>query len=144
MENGGQIQINMTVTTDDEDLRRTFEPYCPANPARIQAIAQIQAENIPACITMTPLLLVTNPPAFAQSLLQTGVQKFIAQPFHFQKGKFLAGTRDQAFQLMAEKLECDPNSFKDQYLTHYQQAFNILRHKLPNLGQGKTGFEPPF
>ena len=143
-QNGGQIQINMTVTTDDEDLRRTFEPHCPANSTRLQAIAQIQTNGIPACITMTPLLLVANPQTFADHLLATGVQKFIAQPFHFQKGKFLAATRDQAFSLMAEKLQCDQNSFRDQYLTHYRRAFQILRQKLPHLGEGKTGFEPPF
>ena len=143
-QNGGQIQINMTITTDDEDLRRTFEPHCPANPARLHAIAQIHANHIPACITMTPLLLVANPQTFADQLLETGVQKFIAQPFHFQKGKFLAATRDQALNLMTEKLQCDPNSFKTQYLLHYDHAFSILRQKLPHLGEGKTGFEPPF
>lgn len=143
-QNGGQIQINMTITTDDEDLRRTFEPHCPANPARLRAIAQIHANGIPACITMTPLLLVANPQTFADHLLATGVPKFIAQPFHFQKGKFLAATRDQAFNLMTEKLQCDPNSFKTQYLTHYNHALQILRDKLPHLGEGKTGFEPPF
>ena len=29
-DNGGRVQVNMTVTTDDEDIRRTFEPFCPA------------------------------------------------------------------------------------------------------------------
>ena len=98
----------MTITTDDEDIRRVFEPYCPSNPARLQAITQIQTAGIPACITMTPLLLVSSPYAFADQLLNTRVQKFIAHPFHFQRGKFLAGTRDNAFNLMAEKLGCSP------------------------------------
>ena len=142
--NGGQIQVNMTITTDDEDIRRVFEPYCPSNPARLQAITQIQAAGIPACITMTPLLLVSSPYAFADQLLNTRVQKFIAQPFHFQRGKFLAGTRDKAFNLMAEKLNCPPESFKQEYLEHYRLVFAVLRDTLPQLGEGKTGFEPPF
>ena len=29
---GGRVQVNMTVTTDDEDVRKTFEPGCPSNP----------------------------------------------------------------------------------------------------------------
>ena len=32
---GGRVQVNITVTTDDEDVRRTFEPYCPSNRVRL-------------------------------------------------------------------------------------------------------------
>ena len=91
-ENGGRVQVNMTATTDDEDIRRTFEPFCPSNPVRLRAISEVLTAGIDTCITMTPLLLVSSPYAFADSLRETGVQKFIAQPFHFQRGKFLAGT----------------------------------------------------
>ena len=143
-ENGGRVQVNMTVTTDDEDIRRTFEPFCPSNMARLRAIGEVRAAGIDTCITMTPLLMVTSPYAFADSLVATGVQKFIAQPFHFQRGKFLAGTRDKAFDLMAEKLGCDRESFREEYLEHYRMVFEVLRDMLPELGEGKDGFAPPF
>ena len=151
-ENGGRVQVNMTVTTDDEDIRRTFEPHCPSNPRRLDAIRQVQSEGVDTCITMTPLLLVTSPYAFADSLLDTGVQKFIAQPFHFKKGKFLAGTRDGAHELMAEKLGCSVASLsqeKGEYLERYREFFEVLSDRLleenlPPLGEGKDGFAPPF
>ena len=143
-ENGGRVQVNMTVTTDDEDIRQTFEPFCPSNMVRIRAIGEVQAEGIDTCITMTPLLVVTSPYALADSLVATGVQKFIAQPFHFRRGKFLAGTRDKAIDLMAEKLGCDRESFQREYLEHYQMVFEVLRDTLPELGEGKDGFAPPF
>lgn len=143
-DNGGRVQVNMTVTTDDEDIRRTFEPNCPSNPRRVDAIGKVQAEEIDTCITMTPLLLVSSPYAFADSLLETGVQKFIAQPFHFKRGKFLAGTRDGAFDLMAQKLGCARASFQDEYMEHYDMVFGVLKDTLPQLGEGKSGFEPPF
>ena len=143
-ENGGRVQVNMTVTTDDEQIRRTFEPFCPSNMVRIRAIGEVQAEGIDACITMTPLLVVMSPYAFADSLLETGVQKFIAQPFHFRRGKFLAGTRDKAIDLMAEKLGCDRDSFQREYLEHYEMVFDVLQDTLPELGEGKDGFAPPF
>ncbi len=143
-ENGGRVQVNMTVTTDDEDIRRTFEPFCPSNMVRLQAIGKVQAAGIDACITMTPLLMVTSPYAFADALIETGVQKFIAQPFHFQRGKFLAGTRDKAFDLMAEKLGCDRETFREAYLEHYRMVFGVLQDMLPELGEGKDGFSPPF
>ena len=143
-ENGGRVQVNMTVTTDDEDIRRTFEPNCPSNPRRIGAISEVKSQSVEACITMTPLLLVSSPYAFADSLSETGVQKFIAQPFHFQRGKFLAGTRDKAFDLMSEKLGCDRKDFREEYMDHYRMVFGVLKDTLPELGEGKSGFEPPF
>ncbi len=51
---GGRVQVNMTVTTDDEDVRKTFEPGCPSNPARLKAIREIREAGIQACITMPP------------------------------------------------------------------------------------------
>ena len=143
-ENGGRMQVNMTATTDDEDIRRTFEPFCPSNPIRLHAISEVQSAGIDTCITMTPLLLVSSPYAFADSLRETGVQKFIIQPFHFQRGKFLAGTRERAFDLMAEKLGCDVKSFRAEYLEHYRLVFGVLKDTLPELGEGKDGFKPPF
>ena len=143
-ENGGRVQVNMTVTTDDEDIRRTFEPFCPSNMVRIRAVGEVQAEGIETCITMTPLLVVISPYAFADSLVETGVQKFIAQPFHFRRGKFLAGTRDKAMDLMAEKLGCERESFEREYLEHYAMVFGVLKDMLPDLGEGKDGFAPPF
>ena len=143
-DNGGRVQVNMTVTTDDEDIRRTFEPYCPSNSVRMNAIAEVQAAGIDACITMTPLLLVKDTYAFSESLLKTDIKKFIAQPFHFQQGKFIASTREKAFAMMTEKLGCTPSLFRDEYMRHYDDVFKVLRKKLPNLGEGKDGFAPPF
>ena len=148
-ENGGRVQVNMTVTTDDEDIRRTFEPFCPSNMARLRAIGEVQDAGIDTCITMTPLLLVSSPYAFADSLRDTGVQKFIAQPFHFQRGKFLAGTREGALDMMAEKLGCSRNNFGEEYLERYREFCEVFSNELadndlPPLGIGKDGFAPPF
>ena len=143
-DNGGRVQVNMTVTTDDEDIRRTFEPFCPSNPVRLKAIADVQSEGIESCVTMTPLLLVSKPYQFVSDLLNTGVEKFIAQPFHFQRGKFVANTRETAFDLMAEKLGCPREEFRDAYLESYKHTFQVLRDNLPKLGEGKEGFAPPF
>ena len=147
-ENGGHVQINMTVTTDDESIRRTFEPFCPSNPVRLKAIGEVQAADIDTCITMTPVLLVNDSHQFTDSLIETGVPNFIAQPFHFSRGRFLAGTRDKAFALMAEKLGCSLKEFPRIYLERYQEFFQHLKKELQDhgaeLGEGKDGFKPPF
>ena len=51
----------MTVTTDDEDIRGAFEPFCPSNAVRLRAISEVQAEGVDSCITMTPLLWLNEP-----------------------------------------------------------------------------------
>jgi len=141
---GGRVRVNMTVTTDDEDVRRTFEPSCPSNTRRLHAIAEVRKAGIETCITLTPLLLVSDAEAFADSLLATGVERFIAQPFHFARGRFVASTREGAVALMAEKLGCGVDSFQPRYLDHYRRVFAVLRERLPELGEGKDGFAPPF
>ena len=147
----GRVQVNMTVTTDDRDIMRTFEPICPPNSKRLEAIAKAQQAGIESCITMTPLLLVKDFDGFAESLLDTGVHKFIAQPFHFKKGKFVAQTRTQALELIADKLDCGLDNFIGEYLEHYQAFVNVFKKKLHErglptdaLGEGKDGFKPPW
>ena len=93
---------------------------------------------------MTPLLLVRDVERFADSLVRTGVENFIVQPFHFQRGKFLAGTRDGALRIMAEKLGSRPETFRQPYLDHYRGVRDVLYNRLPSLGEGKDGFRPPF
>ena len=126
-------QVNMTVTTDSEDVRRAFEPGCPANHQRLDAIAQVAASGVQACITMTPLLPVVDAEAFATDLLATGVRRFIVQPFHAKKGQFAAGTRDDATPLI-ERYGWNGSG--------YAAVRDVLRRRLPGLGEGKDGFAP--
>lgn len=140
----GRVRVNMTVTTDDEDVRRTFEPFCPANTQRLEAVAELRRADIDVGVTMTPLLLVRDAEAFAESLLETEAEHFIAQPFHFARGNFVASTREGALALMAEKLGCEVATFQSRYLEHYRAVFAILESALPELGEGKDGFAPPF
>ena len=141
---GGRVQVNMTVTTDDEDVRRAFEPFCPSNAVRLRAIAEVQAAGVDSCITMTPLLWLNEPYAFADRLLETKVEKFIVQPFHFQRGKFVAGTRKAAVDMMVQKLGCDEALFRERYIEDYERSLRALDSALPDLGRGKDGFRPPF
>jgi len=141
---GGHVQVNMTVTTDDEEVRSSFEPFCPANKRRLEAISEISKSNIGACITMTPLIWVDDAEKFADALIQTGVKNFIAQPFHLTRGKFVAGTREVAIKKMNDKLlDCSDSTYEE----HYEKVFDVLKYRLSNhgsFGEGEDGFSPPF
>ena len=125
------VQVNMTVTTDSERVRKVFEPSCPSNVKRLAAIQQVKTAGIQTCITMTPLLPVENPHEFGRRLVNTAVDKTIIQYFHATKGQFVAGTRDQALKLIKEM-----NWTRDRY----KETRSILRQYLPNLTEGKDGF----
>jgi DNA repair photolyase len=127
------IQVNMTITTDSERIRKVFEPYCPGNSSRIKAITEIHNAGIQSCITMTPLLPVEDPHRFAKDLLNTGITRYIIQPFHSERGKFIAGTRDEAKKLLKEFNWGDEE---------YQRVLNIMKSYVPNIGVGKEGFAP--
>lgn len=126
------LQVNMTVTTDSERVRRVFEPLCPSNKVRLKAIKEINDANIFSCITITPLLPVENAIEFAKSLVDTGIPKFIVQPFHSDKGKFVGATRETAMQLIKEM---------DWTESKYLQTLEILQKYIPGIGIGKDGFK---
>ncbi|MFN3753982.1 radical SAM protein [Flavobacterium sp.] len=127
------IQVNMTITTDSEKVRKVFEPYCTGNKQRLKAIQEVHDAGVQSCITMTPLLPVENPYEFAQTLLDTGISRYIIQPFHKDKGKFVAGTRGEAMKILEEF------KWSEQ---EYQRVLKVMQELIPNLGIGKTGFAP--
>jgi DNA repair photolyase len=126
-------QVNMTVTTDSEEIRRAFEPSCPGNHQRLDAIAEVHAAGVQTCITMTPLLPVVDAEQFAAALLATGVKRFIVQPFHSKKGQFAASTKDTATPLIQRYNWTGAG---------YEAVREVLRRRLPQLGEGKEGFSP--
>ena len=98
-----------------------------------QAIKEINDAGVNTCITMTPLLPIENAEDFAKKLLDTGIKKFIIQPFHSDKGKFVASTREKAMQLVKEM---------DWTMDKYQKVFEIIQKYIPDIGIGKDGFKP--
>ena len=126
------IQVNMTITTDSENVRKIFEPLCPSNNSRLKAIKEVNEANINSCITMTPLLPVADAEAFAIKLMQTKIKKFIVQPFHSDKGKFIAGTREAAMNLIKEYNWTNEK---------YKEVEAILIRHIPEIGIGKEGFK---
>ena len=127
------VQVNMTITTDSERVRKVFEPFCPANKVRLQAIKEVFDNGINSCITITPLLPIENPHHFSTSLLETGIKKFIIQPFHQDRGKFTDGTRQEALRLLEEF------SWTRE---RYQEVERIIKTYIPDIGIGKEGFKP--
>lgn len=127
------VRVNMTITTDDEGVRKAFEPTCPSIPQRLDAIRRVQESGVAACVTLTPLLPVKSPERLAAMLLETGVKRFVVQDFHAGKVRFAAGTGAEALRLASE-MGWDA--------ARYEETVAILRADLPEVREGKAGFVP--
>ncbi len=129
------IQVNMTVTTDDDSIRKQFEPRCSSIDQRLDAITRVHEAGIPTAITMTPLLPVRDPRRFAGRLLETGVPHFAIQPFHPANMRFMSST-PQHVQTLTKKMGWN--------FARYDEVYQILRDALPSMIEGKQGFIPKW
>jgi DNA repair photolyase len=127
------VRVNMTVTTDDEVVRKVFEPGCASIGRRLAAITEVQQAGVPACITLTPLLPIADPAGFAQRLKATGVTHFVTQYLHAERGQFVAGTRAAAVAL------CRERGWDE---AAYRRVVAVLQAALPSLTEGRDGFTP--
>jgi hypothetical protein len=78
-------------------------------------------------------LPVENVETFIRALKSTGVTRFIVQPFHVRRGKFIAGTRQAALELL-QHYDWSPST--------YSAIEAKLREAFPSIGIGKGGFKP--
>lgn len=127
------VRINMTVTTDSEAIRKKFEPLCPANADRMEALRAAKAAGLRTCVCITPMLPLEDPEAFANRLAALEADIYVAQPFKPSSGRFAAGTRGIALEIAQEF---------NWTTRDYENAFAMLRAKLPHLYEGREGFMP--
>lgn len=86
------IRVNMTVTTDDDDVRRRYEPTCPPIEARLCAAREIADAGVPIGISLSPLLPLRDAAAFAAQLASFEADEYVAQYVKLGGGWFVSGT----------------------------------------------------
>ena len=159
---GGKIQVNMTITTADEEIRKAHERGCASTGKRLQAIQEVADAGIQTCITVTPALDLGISPERDQAMLdlltqafEHGTKRFIFQSFHIQAqtgNELGAATRPQAMSITREILGLDDTVPESQVRTRYRGAYiDGLRRIKPELekmgawvGTNREGFSPPF
>ena len=150
---GGRVQVNMSLTTDDDEVRKIYEPGCSSVEARTKAILQVQKENVPTCITMTPMLPMRDAGSFVKMLVRGGVRRFICQPLRHpdrDQGRMIAQTDERALESAATYFATESKAeavhlYRVAYLKDYRTVRDILQQEPQcTLGQGQRGFEPPF
>ena len=127
------LRVNMSITTDSEEIRKAFEPGCASIEKRLEAVAELRRAGIKASIAAVPMLPLESPKRFAKMLKDTGALYFSAYPFRISDRAFAANTRPGALQ-MAKDLGWDRQAF--------ERAAAELKHYLPELNDHNRGFSP--
>lgn len=97
------FRISMSITTDDDEIRKAFEPGCPSIQRRMQALEAIVRSGIDGHANLAPLLPMRDPLGHLRNLRSIGVKKVWINPFLKGSGQFSSSTRDAAF-VLAEQM----------------------------------------
>jgi DNA repair photolyase len=122
------IRVNMSITTDDDEVRKRFEPGCASIERRMDAVAALVQAGIRVHVCVSPMLPMKDPATFAQRLEAIGVYRAYASWFHDADRPFAASTRDPARRLLAT-IGWNRESFESVYaqLKAHSAIFNRPR-----------------
>lgn len=94
-----RLRVSMSITTDQETIRKRYEPHCESNEARLETIASLREHGIEVYATLAPLL-PCNPERLAALALAASQRTLIGDPLHVRASKrYGATTRSVAFTL---------------------------------------------
>jgi DNA repair photolyase len=121
------LRVSFSLTTDDEAVRRLFEPHCEALEARIEALRTLQRSGIDAYATLAPLL-PCDPEKLAGAALAATRNDLIGDPLHVRKVKRAgATTRDAAWKIarMHGYEQWFEPQFQDEIVNRIQRAAEL-------------------
>lgn len=96
------IIVNLSITTDCEEVRKKFEPTCPSIGRRLEAASRLSQSGIPVRICISPMLPIRDPREFAKRLRETGSKEIVAGTFHRNERRFAASSRPRSLEMIAE------------------------------------------
>lgn len=97
------LRVSFSLTTDNEDVRRRYEPHCEPIAARLETMRHLRRAGIAVHATLAPLL-PCNPEKLAELALETTDSDVIGDPLHVRSVKKSgATTREAAFRLAAKR-----------------------------------------
>lgn len=133
------LRISFSITTDDDRIRRIFEPRCESIPDRLRAIEELKIAGLNVYATVAPIL-PCEPKLLARLLVDATTNTVIGDPLHIRESKPKgATTRDAAFKILDhyEQPQWAEPAFQHQLL-------EVLDHEIRALGgkfaSGPKGF----
>jgi DNA repair photolyase len=93
------LRVSFSITTDNDHVRRLYEPHCAPIAERLETIGRLRAAGIAAYATLAPLL-PCEPEALVDMALDVTDRDIICDPFHVSAVKKSgATTRDAGVQI---------------------------------------------
>ncbi len=93
------LRVSFSITTDDERVRRWYEPHCASIDERLAVIRQLRRAGIEVYTTLAPLL-PCDPDALIDLALEASGRDIIADPLHTRATKKCgATTRDAGIRV---------------------------------------------
>lgn len=87
-----KIRVNMTITTDSEDVRQRYEPRCPSIAKRFEAIAAVGAAGVKIGVSISPMLPIRDIATFSTRLAELDAEEYVTQYLKPGRSRFAAGT----------------------------------------------------
>jgi len=122
-----KLRVNMSVTTDDDVVRKRYEPSCASIERRLEAVKKMADAGVATSLSLCPLLPVSDVDQFAKTIKASGAGRIWTGYFHPGTRKFAAGTRENALVLAKE----DGWNFE-----RYIETVTQLKKLLPELVGG--------
>lgn len=97
-----RIRVNFTITTDSERVRLRYEPHCPSIEVRLRAAEEVARAGVPIGISISPMLPIEDPHAFANRLAGLDAAEYVTQYFKPTRSRFSAGSTPEALRRMRE------------------------------------------
>ena len=93
------LRVSFSVTTDNDRVRRLYEPHCAPIDERLETIRRLRAAGIAVYATLAPLL-PCDPDALIDLALEAAGRDVIGDPFHVRATKKSgATTRDAGLRI---------------------------------------------
>ncbi|MBC8064917.1 MAG: radical SAM protein [Chlorobia bacterium] len=126
------LRVNMSITTDSDEVRKRFEPSCASIERRLQAVRDLKEAGIKVGVCVSPMLPIEDPIGFARTLRDLHADRYAASFFHSSDRLFSSSTGQKATDI-AKEFEW----------THsrYARAKEILKQLVPGF-DGPGGFDP--
>jgi DNA repair photolyase len=127
-----RLRVNMSITTDSDEVRKVFEPSCASIERRLAAVQELKSAGIAVGVCISPMLPLNDPIAFAERIAEINPDVVVSGSFHYSDRRYAASTRDRAIPLL--------KAFNWTY-DDYTKAKEVIRGKLPGCFN-ERGFMP--
>ena len=125
------VWVNLSVPTDDDAVRRRYEPNCASIERRLETLRRVKEAGLPATACISPMIPMTDPAGFGRKLTDIGVDRVVAVWFHKSERAFSSNTRELALEL---------NKQYGWTEERFKAAKQLLKENCPAAGEGRRSF----